>query len=135
MYTKTLLTSSPQDADAADIDDEDNVHIQVEADDEEDDIPPPMMIEEDESENPFNGSLNNTNVPKPATKTPSFPNNQDQFFNNGMDPNDFSNMMTGFNNMDYSQMMQMMSNGMGNFNAMMGKFLYVQIVRPTSNIL
>ena len=87
-------------------------------------------MEEDDSENPFNGSLNNNKTIPNATKSQTFPNNQDQFFNNGMDPSDFSNMMTGFNNMDYSQMMQMMSNGMGNFNAMMGKFLHALTVRP-----
>jgi hypothetical protein len=40
----------------------------------------------------------------------------------GMSGMDFQNMMNGFNNMDYNQMMQMMAaNGMGGLNPMMGK--------------
>lgn len=48
-----------------------------------------------------------------------------------MDGNDFANMMNGFNNMDYNQMMQMMAaNGMGNFNPMMGKSIhYIAVLK------
>lgn len=98
--------------------DDDHVEIQVEPDEDQDDIPSRnKIIIEDPAEDQYD-----TEVEKNNNKA-TFSNSQDQAATNGMDANDFSNMMNGFNNMDYNQMMQMMAaNGMGNFNPMMGKF-------------
>lgn len=98
--------------------DDDHVEIQVEAEEDQDDIPSQnKIIIEDTTEDQYN-----TEFEKHNNDNPTFTNSQDQAATNGMDGNDFSNMMNGFNNMDYNQMMQMMAaNGMGSFNPMMGK--------------
>lgn len=124
---RNLLTRCLQDpnTDAADPDDDDNVHIQVEADEDEDEPILEKLPFENDADDQFNQGFINNNANSNSnnlSKNNAFPNNHDQFFNNGMDANDFSSMMNGFNNMDYNQMMQMMAGGMGNFNAMMGKF-------------
>jgi len=99
--------------------DDDHVEIQVEPDEDQEDIPSQnKFIVEDPAEDQYNAGVEASN-----NKNSALSNNQDQAIINGMDPTDFSNMMNGFNNMDYNQMMQMMAaNGMGNFNPMMGKF-------------
>lgn len=98
--------------------DDDHVEIQVEAEEDQDDIPSQnKIIIEDTTDDQHNTEFENHN-----NDNSTFSNSQDQAATNGMDGNDFSNMMNGFNNMDYNQMMQMMAaNGMGNFNPMMGK--------------
>ena len=97
--------------------DDDHVEIRVEADEDEQEIPlQNKIIIDDTTEDHFNVGFDKNDGNN------SFSNDQDQPSAIGMDGNDFSNMMNGFNNMDYNQMMQMMAaSGMGNFNSMMGK--------------
>ncbi|KAK5051473.1 hypothetical protein LTR84_003125 [Exophiala bonariae] len=97
--------------------DDDHVEIQVEAEEDPDDIPSQnKIVIEDPNEDQYD-----TEVERHNNNKSSFSNGQDQAATNGMDGNDFANMMNGFNNMDYNQMMQMMAaNGMANFNPMMG---------------
>lgn len=99
--------------------DDDHVEIQVEAEEDQDDIPSQnKIVIEDSTEDQYGAGLESHNNSKSTLS-----NGQDQAAANGMDGNDFANMMNGFNNMDYNQMMQMMAaNGMGNFNPMMGEF-------------
>lgn len=99
--------------------DDDHVEIQVEAEEDQDDIPSQnKIVIEDSTEDQYGAGLESHNNNKSTLSI-----GQDQAATNGMDGNDFANMMNGFNNMDYNQMMQMMAaNGMGNFNPMMGEF-------------
>jgi hypothetical protein len=101
--------------------DDDHVEIQVEAEEDPDDIPSQnKIVIEDPNEDQYGIEVERHNNNKST-----FSNGQDQAATNGMDGNDFANMMNGFNNMDYNQMMQMMAaNGMGNFNPMMGKSIH-----------
>ncbi|KIW81470.1 hypothetical protein Z517_04495 [Fonsecaea pedrosoi CBS 271.37] len=90
-------------------DNDDDIDIQVEA--------------EDENLQPLPTRVKSTeDTPQPTNSFDNKPNSQDVSQSNTESFNsmDFSNMMNGFGNMDYNQMMQMMSaNGMG-FNPMMG---------------
>ncbi|KAG9790311.1 hypothetical protein KCU88_g1280, partial [Aureobasidium melanogenum] len=98
------------DPESADLDDD--VDIQVELDDDHQDLLPQRTT--DAADTPQDDS---------TSVSESKPNPQDagDSATEGAGGADFSNMMNGFGNMDYAQMMQMMAaNGMPGFNPMMG---------------